>query len=869
MIRSRCGSIDRRVIRRVLTACALVWLLFAERTGSTQQSSASGSFTDKAGAVHRWTVNPSHMLIWDGTPYVPSGIRWKPASLANSADDAAAWTEDQADLARIKEHGVRDIIVDPGVSLAVAAPERIQRLLDHLDASGFRYGLAFGEGVRTELRGTVVNPAAYRISNLAAGDEAAWDLAGADSAYFAIADARDGTQILQEGRARVRDGRLLLTADMRVSEGSVAIVYPRKPLDRGLDGSLPDIWEGFDPYRDRLLQVLGKVRFGPGLRFLLDPIGSRIGLPDESDYLIPDSPNWRLEWEAFLSRKYETPAALATAWALVDRDLPDYKTAASLIPLWFRGKGVPFMLDPSSGLRRQISGAESRFWSDFRTCRDESMTYYLHAAADMLKREIADVPVVYTYSAPHLMYNVRSAVGGFDGLGVAAYASGAQLVQGSATAAYSQIQDSARRLWFFASEICDPTGDGGKAGYATEQSLFRDLDWLFSSGLRGVYVRGWRSGADHPLAATLANAPEKLDWLTAYGARMASAGGALDRSGPRTLPYPAAAAGYVHSGPIGNGGVWWVPSLAQGRALDFGSGYAGYTITMPEGETLVIWSVNGVRDTRLSVADPRKVQALTYDGLPIELKANVKDRIARLSIGPEPVLVRTAGQDVFPIEAVEDTLAQLKTLVDRALQDKMPAQDFRYMLDTAEARLKRKDVSVAFEMARQGLAGIVDLMRPYFWVEAEHAAVQTFTEAAPSAGASGGMYLSLDTAAEPPRGGYSFQLPFRVPADDTYTVWLACATPAPTTSSFAWVVDTGETQTSATARPVGETYQAGQLVWLELGRMELKAGSHTFTLRVTNRAAASGAYSFAADALLVTRMPFAPRGTARPAAVLP
>lgn len=201
MIRPRCGSIDRRVIRRVLTACALVWLIFAERTGSTQQSSASGSFTDKAGAVHRWTVNPSHMLIWDGTPYVPSGIRWKPASLANSADDAAAWTEDQADLARIKEHGVRDIIVDPGVSLAVAAPERIQRLLDHLDASGFRYGLAFGEGVRTELRGTVVNPAAYRISNLTAGDEAAWDLAGADSAYFVIADARDGTQILQEGRA--------------------------------------------------------------------------------------------------------------------------------------------------------------------------------------------------------------------------------------------------------------------------------------------------------------------------------------------------------------------------------------------------------------------------------------------------------------------------------------------------------------------------------------------------------------------------------------------------------------------------------------------------------------------------------------------
>jgi len=858
---------DRRNANRTSAlSLALMLAVAAIAARCDGQAASSGSFTDRNGARHDWSIASSHALVWDGRAYVPVGGRFAPRCLSDGATDEA-WSHDVQDLALLKQRGILDLIIDPAAGAAAVTTAVWQRLLDHLDAEGFRYGIAFGRGVRSELTGTVVNPAAYRIADMRDGSEAGWDLPDADAAWFVIADSRDGTQVHAEGRARVREGHVAMTAGSRVSEGSVALLYPHKSLRSTPDGSLPDLWDGFDTYRDRLLQTLGGAKFGPGLRFFLDPLGDKIGLPNEADCLIPDSPGWRLEWEAFLSRKYQSPGALATAWALVERDFGDFRKAASLIPLWFRNKGVPFMLDPSQGTRLQVSGAESKFWSDFRECRDQSMVHYLSATAELLKRELADVPVVYTHTLHHSMFAVRSRGGGFDGLGISAYGSGARLVQGGADAAYSQVSDSARSLWLLTTETCDPSGAGGRPGYGSRDALFRDLDWLASAGSRGAFVRALRSpsGTD-PRHAELMRAPEQLDWLSAYAARVAANPGG-PAGGPRVLPFPAAASGYVQSGPIGSGGVWWVPSLAPGRALDFGSSYAGYSITLPEGEAVVVWSLTGPRDTRLSVPDPRKVQASSADGTPIELKADAKGRTVRLQIGEHPVVVKAQGQEVFPFEAVEDSLKQLRALVNKAAADKLPAQDYRYMLETAEERFKRKDLAAALGMCQQALAGIVELMQPYSWCEVEHASVQTFTEVVPVSGASAGMYLSLNSTANPPRDGYSVQVGFKVPADDTYSVWLACSPPSPSVSPFAWVVDTGETRLSSEARSAGGMFLGDRLGWLELGRIPLKAGAHSFTLRVTDRAAASGEFAFAADVLLVTRNPFVPRGTARPPAI--
>src|SRR5439155_171780 len=185
---------------------------------------------------------------------------------------------------------------------------------------------------------------------------------------------------------------------------------------------------------------------------------------------------------------------------------------------------------------------QSRFWADLRQCRNESIVYHMNVIADLLKREVANVPVLYTYTQQGRIFTNTQTSGGFDGLGVSAYGRGSSLVTGGADAAYSQAAESRKT----------------------------------------------------------------------------------------TLPFPSSAAGLVKSGPLPSGGVWWVPSTAPGRPLEFGFSYAGYTIALPEGDTLVLWSLNGPRETRLLVGDPRSVQVLTPDGRPVEFKSDLKRRTVTL-----------------------------------------------------------------------------------------------------------------------------------------------------------------------------------------------------------------------------------------------
>lgn len=826
----------------------VAWML-AGLIAVAQMNAPAGRFTDRTGAAHAWQVSKARELIWEGAPYEPIGTWFTPRVLAQSATDEL-WAQDTAELASLKAAGVGDLIIDPGRSAAAISPEVWQRVIDHLEAQGFRYGIAFGTGLDTPLTGMLVNPSAFRIPEVHDGMDVAWDAPNADFAWFVVVDARDGTQIAEQGRIPVTGGQASIATGPRVSEGSVAILYPHGALRPARHGTIPDIWSGFDRYRDRLLLTLGAVKFGPGLRFFLDPLGPPVALDGDAEHFVPDAPAFRLEWEAFLARKYPSTTALATAWSLMDRDIKDYRAASGLIPLWSRAKGVPFLLDLNEGKRYQIGGGEPKFWSDLFECRDAGITYAMTALADLLKREVADVPVVYTHTGLHRVFAGTSAPGGPDGLGAIASGQGQALRMATTEAAFSQANDSPKPLWFLVSSF----GDEAPGTAPTREALIAALDRLRGLGAHGVFVR-----------ASSAAGSEQATWISEYARRAASRQSV--GSGPRALPYPAAAAGLVTSGRIGSGNVWWVPSLAPGRALDYGASYAGYTIRLPEGDSVVLWSLKGPRDTRLAVADPRKVQAFEPDGTPVEIKIDQKARTARLIVGADPVIIRSGGQDIFPMEAVEDSLRELRAMIAEAQSQKLPTQDLRYRLDTAEARYRHRDMATAYLMSRQALEGIVELMQPYTWLEAEYAKVQTFTEVVADAGASAGMYLSLNTSSPPPRDGYTLQLPFRVPANDTYDVWIACTPPGPSVSPFAWIVGAGETRTSAEATVVGNTYLGDRFCWMKLGSVALSAGNHTFTLRVTDRSSAGSAYALNVDAVLITREPFTPRGTARPQAV--
>jgi hypothetical protein len=853
---------------RPLHALAPLALLCGMLTTSLAQPrpETTGAFKDRNGTEHRWTITRTNALVWEGKTYAPVGGTFTPRSMTADATETS-WELDAQALKQIRAKGVADILIKPTLSAAQIPPAVWQKLIDLLEDNGFRYGIGFGEGINSPLTGTVVKPSSYRIPRVTPEAELTWTVSDADSARVFVVDSKDGTAIHAEGRIRVSNGIATTTSDSRTPEGAVALLYPRKTLFPTPESALPDVWQGFDAYRDRLLRVLSQVRFGPGLRFFLDPLGAPLGLFGEAEYLIPDSPAFLLEWEAYLTRRYPTMDDLLNAWGLVDRDLKDFdfRQAARLIPLWANHSGLPFLYDLAAGRRHQIAGSGSRFWSDFHSFRNTSLAYYMNTMADLLKREVANVPVVYTRTQHHPIFTNPGRTGGFDGLGIAAYARGSALVTSGADSVFSQALDSGRSLWLVVTEMLDTTApDPNRPGYASRDALFFDLDWLRGIGAKGFFLNGFQVLPERRIRQTqLLRVPEQVGWLKEYADRLDQSLDLAMRQ-PRTLPYPANAAGLVQSGPIGNGGVWMIPSLAPGRPLEFGNSYAGYTISLPEGDVTVLWSLRGPRETRLYAINPSAIQATTADGRPIPVKADQKRRTATLLMDDKPVILRTGGQEIVPIEAVEDALKQLRLLLAQGAAQKANLQDIRYQVERVDAKYRQRDMVIAYIMAQQAMAAIVETLQPYTWLEAEQAQVNTFSEVTANEAASGGMFLQLNTANRPPRDGYSMQISFSVPADDTYTVWIACTPPGGQASPFAWIVNTGEAQTSSNGEMVGVPYMADRFGWMRLGRVALKKGNNTFTLRVTDRAPGLDRYHLEIDALLITRGNFNPSGTARP-----
>ena len=848
-------------------ACVLAFLPI--RVLSLQQPQTAGLFTDRAGARHAWSVNSAHALTWDGAPYIPVGGVFCPRYLADGQTEQN-WAADAQALGVLKSKGVLDVIINPVVSAADVPTAAWQKLIDHLDAGGFRYGICFGSGITRALTGIQVRPGTYREPNVRDGGEITWKVPGAESGRFVIADT-DGT-VHHSGELRFSAGKASTTAPDSIVPGSVALLYPRKAIKPDPDGWIPDIWAGYDSYRDRLLQSLGRVQFGPGLRFFLDPLAHPLRFSSEADSLVPDSPGFLLEWEAFLARKYRGVDELLANWAVLDREVESYRHAAALIPLWFASKGVPYLYDPVKNRLIEMdrnSADQSRFWQDLRLCRNESMVYYMNNAADLLKRNLADVPVIYTYTDQHRMFTNHYPAGGFDGLGIAAYGRGTALVTGGASAAYAQANESGRATWLLVTEMLDaPLAGKLSRGYESELAMGRDLDWLRGIGAKGFFVNGFQvlpeSGSGN---AQLLRSPEQIDWLKRYADRAQQ--GSIASSRPLTLPYPASAAGLVSEGPIAGGSVWWVPSLSPGKPLEFGSSYAGYVIALPEGDTTVLWSLTGPRETRLFVPDPRAVQVTTADGRPVATKPNLKKRYVTLVMDRTPVVIRGVGDDFLPLEAIDDSLQQLHVLLAEAESAKIPVHEARNSFDSALRSLKNEQPRLAFLSVVDGLNKAGGAMQPYTWIEAE-GGTHTFSEAAPNEAASGGGLLVLNTEAGATGAGYQAQYRFSVPRDDMYMIWAAVTPPGPDASPFYWTIDSDEPQTSGQAVPVGGAYLHDRLTWLRLGRAKLRKGDHTLTLRVTDKASGSGRFFLAVDALMATRYPFTPAGTTRPPlAVIP
>ena len=806
----------------------------------------AGVYVDAAGGKHAWNISATHAIYWNGNPWTAAAGSFVPASLSSTTP--SAWAADQAAILKLKSAGAGTILINPGIPLPSVSPAALQRLISFLDANGLTYGLTFGTGIQTPLSGTVVKPAVYRYAAAEGALTATWQVPNCTSAVVTLIDTGDANKIISTTTVAANNGVVTCPIDAPAIGKVIAILYPHVTETPASTGSLPDIWGHFDGWRDSALSMLKQVHFGPGFRFFCDPLTPHIGLPGDADYMIPDSQEFLLEWEAYLARKYPGVDEARQTWGLAEGNFKTQKDLARLIPLWSNDRGAPYFYDPASHQSyRLVDARESTWWSDFLDFRNASIQYYMNSICRVLRHSVADVPVVYTWSVTQPLFAGSISANGCDGLIADVPADAEAPLARDLAPCYSEAEQAQKRMWC-AVEVTGSRSTGAPTP-ARVTALLTDAD---RAGFKGF------------IAGSTAS-PDVGGTLLAFAGRVAP--GAADYA-PQVLFYPLNAPGPADEGFVSpDSSVLWLGAYQPGEPVDWWPSYSGYAMQLGNVTETVLASLRGRRVTHFLLADPRHVVVQTAAGTPVPVKIDGRNTLT-VTLSTAPTVFFTEGQRLVPEEAATDTIVQLIALMQRATAEHVPTVDnVRPSLDRAQFAFHQKDYEQAYTFARSGLDDLTLSALPYIWIEGENPFnnMQTFTEIAANPAASGGGYLLLDTANAPGSAGYGARYVFDVPADGKYNIWMACTPPGPETSPIRWRLNSDPLQDVADPAPVGPLYMQHHIGWILLGTQDLHAGTgQALTIYAVDKAAAPNKYVFGIDAILITTHPFTPDGTSRP-----
>ncbi|GBC94503.1 hypothetical protein HRbin16_00286 [bacterium HR16] len=813
-----------------------VALLAVALSAQAQLMIGQGVFTDRDGGTHRWQITPAHSLQWDGQVYLPVGVWFTPQSLRADATEAD-FQRDERLLDALAQAGIGDVCVVPRDSAASVSVQQWQRIVDALESRNLRYGISLGEAGLPVAQGYVVAPASNRIANIAQGGVVAFRAPYADHALTFIVDTHDNS-ILSHSRVNVEQGVGRLPLQLQEGVLAVMVAYPHRPLvDAG--GFVPDVWEGYDAWRDGVLQTLGKVRFGKGLRFFVDPLG-RWTLPLEDDGIVPSSEMFRLGFEAFLSRKYQTLENLMSAWALSERNMESFADAARQLPLWRGQKGIPQLFDLQTGNLRRVETARCAYWKDINQYRREVLQEAADRMAAVLKRHIADVPVLLSWQRFHPVYVSTQNQPGVDGLLVVTSERGANLALKSMAPAMGQATECVRPTWLLTSLAHDV-----KQGYADSQTLHSEAETLAQAGSRGWFFRVTESTAD---AAT-------LQWLRSF--QQSALARAEWQQPPKVLFFPQSASGICEVKRL-PGEVWWLPSVRPGSIVNVGQNYRAYQISTLSGEQYVMWAVDRERPTNFRLTEPRVFTAQLPDGTPVKIGG--KGRNFSIKLPPVPVVFTNSGT-LFPVEAAEDAINELARLIKLGESRRIDVGTARFRWQQARDNLRVGQVYTAYLLASEALNESIQRLAQYLWMEAETADESNFDEIVEQPWASGGKVIRLQNFNDPPARGYFLRYRFAVKEEGNYTIWVACRMEG--SSPLLWSVDDNAPQPPESNVLVGE-YGEG-FGWIRMGTVRLSPGVHALELRVVNRAGeGTKPYVQWCDVVLLTAENIIPQGTVKP-----
>ncbi len=826
---------------------------------TAKEGRSHGVFVDSEGASHEWSISDAHALIWDSKPYIPVGGMFCSKYLTNGQTDEN-WKADTEALQTVKSHGISDLYVNPVHGATGIPPEAWQRFADYLDSQGFRYGIELADGPDMPLTGWVIRPSLYRLPDIAAARTVTFDLPAAVGGIWALADAKSG-DIVKTGRLAPSGGKVSIEVDGKPDARRVLLVYPIKTVDSYADG-LQNFWEGFGGYRDRLVSVMGKVRFGKGLRFWVDPFINEMGMRGETQYLIPDSRMFQIEFESWLQKRYRDAGELARAWGLTG-EIKTYEQASRMIPLWHDVKGLTYAYNTSDGHLSKLGSTDSQMWSDIQRFRDDSIRKYLNSAAMVLERHVANVPVVVKWTASSDFF-INDDSEGYDGIGVEAYGTPAVIGPLAGAQCLALVRQWSRPAWLLTTET-QTTGAVSKETpcYASKTEMMASLGALQDAGSKGFFVFGlqllpeptWKN-------FELVRTPEQLGWLREFQQGL--------EAQPLFADWTPRAVWFSSANPLGadirrlEQDLWWLPRRTSAARVDVEDGVQAYALQGAVGSTVYIWTSGTPRSIELPVS-PGVKPSVHFTG-PDERQMKSGSKALTLPLTRDPAIVTGLPPTAFvTVDGLQRQISHLSALISRAEGMQILSGEQKMALDNAKAMIHADRLSMASMTLSRAIAELEPLVAPYFWAEGENASETNFDGFGYDTGASGSRYLKLSTAQEPPLAPYTASFPVVASMESDYEVWMAGTPPGQQWSSAAsWSVDGSSWTPIRGAAPQGEAY-ATDLFWSRIATMHLSPGRHVFRIRAdARRQLPDKNYVMYIDALVLSREPFTPNGARRP-----
>jgi hypothetical protein len=700
-----------------------------------------------------------------------------------------------AQLSQLKAQGVQEVVIRLD---ALPSREAWQSLLETAEASGLDWRVWLASLPRTD--GWTIAPERYRMAG------------NADGVYTLIAP--DATRLLLAVSPR-ETPYLRLSSLLELSNGravsaigdtaeSVLLLYPLRK------DAMPDLWEGWDAYRDALLHLLTHRAPKQGFRGWL--------LQSDWDILsvstLPTSPLAQAEWQAYLKTRYPDLTELERAWDTSTK-LERHEQAARLMPLWREGRGLPYLVAPDESVKPQeLDPNRSRFWDDWRAFLTERWRILLAGLREMLTRHTPNAEFTVLQTAPDPAELPLPDAFADPQLPLGWYLSAARRDQWRMQLLLETLRRE-RTLEPLSTLIAEWAADDAERA-SMFQTFAREM------GIERVYWCG--------------RVPEEA-WRTLLQTDTAP-------DAPALQPFPATLWGLTEIRRYRSG--WWVPSVQPDlQPLLWGFEIHGFQkatevrtldaqgkLDITRQLELCLWVDEGEREITLRRFDRAPLTAFDLNGQAVRL--DVRGDRVRLRISATPVRIRGFQSEPICETSVEAWTVRVADLFKRGNPSGQDAQVLKFNFDNALS-IYRRNPSQGFALLRTNWFEFERAFQPYRWIEAESARQHEFGTVRRDPALSGGATLWLNTPM--PIESASATYAFSLREAQAYTLWLAVR--GVPSGSVEWqIAPAGEAEATAPAEGTAVlsaeravARYADQCYWLQLGVATLKAGEYRLTLR--------------------------------------